>query len=360
MSEEDDDDKQYAPSQKRLDDARARGEIPKSTELNTAAAYAGFILACVIFGATALKTLGATAASLIDQSDRLAGLMFSGAKAPVLGALIKVASAVAPFFLLPALFVLGSLIAQRALHFAPEKLEFKASRVSPLAIAKQKFGREGLFEFAKSFAKLLVVSAILGFFLQAKSSQILMLHTLQSGQITSIMLNLIVQLLVLVAISIGCFGAADFLWQHAQHKRRNMMSRQEMVDEMKDSEGDPHVKQQRRQRGQEIATNQMLQDVPKADVIVVNPTHYAIALKWDRASRTAPVCIAKGVDEIAARIREKAMESGVPIHADPPTARAIYSTTPVGQQILPEHYRSVAAAIRFAEAMSRRKRSNKR
>ena len=132
------------------------------------------------------------------------------------------------------------------------------------------------------------------------------------------------------------------------------MSRKEMIDEAKDSEGDPHVKMQRRQRGQEIATNRMLQDVATADVVVLNPTHYAVALKWNRKGRGAPVCVAKGMDEIAARIREKAAEAGVPMHRDPPTARAIHASVEIGQPIRPEHYQAVAAAIRFAEAMRKR------
>jgi len=148
------------------------------------------------------------------------------------------------------------------------------------------------------------------------------------------------------------------MWQLFQHQRRNRMSRQELVDENKDSEGDPHTKLQRRQRGQAIAMNQMLTDVGRADVIVVNPTHYAVALKWQRGDRTAPICVAKGVDEIAARIREAGAAAGVPIHSDPPTARALHATVELGAPIRPEHYSAVAAAIRFAEAM--RKRAGKR
>jgi flagellar biosynthetic protein FlhB len=146
------------------------------------------------------------------------------------------------------------------------------------------------------------------------------------------------------------------MWQRAQHLRRNRMSRQEMVDENKDQEGDPHVKMQRRQRGQEIATNRMLQDVAKADVVVVNPTHYAVALRWNRKGRGAPICVAKGFDEVAARIREKAALAGVPLHSDPATARAIHASVQIGQPILPDHYRAVAAAIRFAEAMRKRRK----
>ena len=129
------------------------------------------------------------------------------------------------------------------------------------------------------------------------------------------------------------------------------MSRKELTDESKESEGDPHIKQQRRQRGYQIATNQMLAEVPKADVIIVNPTHYAVALKWDKTSGGAPVCVAKGVDEIATQIRKLAAEAGVPIHSDPPTARALHATIAIGAEIQSDHYRAVAAAIRFAEAM---------
>ncbi len=137
--------------------------------------------------------------------------------------------------------------------------------------------------------------------------------------------------------------------------RKNRMSDKEIRDEMKDAEGDPHMKQQRRQRGQEIAMNQMLSDVPKADVIVVNPTHYAVALQWSRNQGEAPVVTAKGVDEVARRIREIAHESAIPIHRDPPTARALHASVEIGSEIAPDHYRAVAAAIRFAD-MIRRKR----
>ena len=357
MSETEDDDKQHDPSQKRLDDARARGEIPKSADLNTAASYAGLLVISLVAGAGLLEQFGKAAMVLLDQSDKLAPLLFAAAPAPVFGLTKEFLLASGPIFFLPMAFVLASLIAQRAIHFAPEKLAFKISRISPLSLAKQKFGREGLFEFGKSFAKLFVVAVLLGLLLKLRAPQILATQAVAPAQSVALMLRLLVQLLFLVAIAITVFGGVDYMWQRAQHLRRNMMSRQEMMDEMKDAEGDPHVKQQRRQRGQDLATNQMLLDVASADVIVVNPTHYAVALKWTRKDRSAPICVAKGVDEIAARIREKAAEIGVPIHADPPTARAVYASVQIGQQILPEHYRAVAAAIRFAEAMRKRKRA---
>jgi len=143
----------------------------------------------------------------------------------------------------------------------------------------------------------------------------------------------------------------DVVWQRFDHARRLRMSFQELREENRQSEGDPHVKAQRRNRAEAIATNRMLLDVPKADVVIVNPTHVAVALRWSRAKGSAPVCVAKGEDAVALRIREVAETAGVPLHADPPTARALHAAVPVGREIAPEHYRTVAAAIRFSERM---------
>ena len=131
------------------------------------------------------------------------------------------------------------------------------------------------------------------------------------------------------------------------------------MDETKESEGDPHFKQTRRQRGQEIAMTQMMADVPRADVVIVNPTHYAVALMWSREPGAAPTCVAKGVDETAKRIRQIAQESAVPIHSDPPTARALHATVDIGVEIPTEHFAAVAAAIRFSDAIRKRARGEK-
>jgi len=152
------------------------------------------------------------------------------------------------------------------------------------------------------------------------------------------------------------FTLPDILWKWFDHRRKNRMSRQEMQDEHKDSEGDPHMKAARRQRGVDIAMKQMLADVAGADVVIVNPTHYAVALQWKRGSGRAPVCVAKGTDEVAARIRAKATEASVPIWSDPPCARAIHATVKIGDEIARDHFAAVAAAIRFAEKMREKAR----
>jgi flagellar biosynthetic protein FlhB len=354
---EENEDKQYEPSQKKLDDAREKGEIPKSTDLTTAAAYAGLLVACTGLGGGALVAAATHMMAFLDRPAALADEVFNGGAAPVLGGITAaITLPLLPFFVLPGILALGALLATRSLVFASERMRPKLNKISPIAQAKNKFGRAGLFEFAKSFSKLVIYGVILGLFLAFELPEILMTMALTPAMATAVLLRMSVTFLMLVLAVALVVGGIDFLWQRAEHLRKHRMSHKEMRDEHKQMEGDPHMKQQRRQKGYDIATNRMLTDVPAADVVIVNPTHYAVALKWDRARGSAPKCVAKGVDEVAARIREIAAENGVALHSDPPTARALHATVQIGEEVRPEHYRAVAAAIRFAEAMRQKAR----
>lgn len=346
--------KEHEPTQHKLDEARKRGEFVRSPEVSVAASYGGFLIAAVGFGGIGMMNFGTRAMVFLDQSDSLSILLLAGQTGPLVGAIGGIIGTLAVLLLLPGVAVLALLLAQRAMVFAPEKLMPRLSRINPIANAGQKFGRAGIFEFAKSLLKLCVIAAVLGRFMLLRTDQMLMTQYLSPATSTVSLLQLIAEFLFLVLMISVVISVIDYLWQRQEHLRRNRMSRQELVDEMKHSEGDPHTKAQRRQRAVEIATNRMLSDVPKADVIVVNPTHYAVALKWERGKGRAPVCLAKGVDEVAARIRAAASEAGVPIHSDAPTARALFAAIEIGHEIRPEHYKPVAAAIRFAEKIRRR------
>ena len=359
MSGEDDSEKSHEPSQKRLEDARKRGDVPRSPDLTTAAVYAGLLLALTLAGSAALQQAGSAAVTLIGQSDRLAPMILKAGRAPIAGMLQAFALPFLPMFALPLVAAVLSLVAQRGLILSPAKIAPKLARISPFAALGQKFGREGLFAFGKSFAKLIVICLLVATLLPRHANDLLISLQMSPGQSSTLLLQILTEFLFLALLSTFTFGGLDYGWQYLQHRRRNMMSRQDMVEEARDSEGDPHMKGQRRQRGREIATSRMLQEVARADVVVVNPTHYAVALKWRRGDRSAPILLAKGVDDIAARIREKAAEAGVPLHRDPATARAIYATVEVGSPIQPAHFKAVAAAIRFAEAMRKRARAQR-
>lgn len=359
MSEDDQSgEKEFEPTEQKLKQQREKGEVPRSTDLNTAAAFLGLLIGSLAMGQYAITRLGNTGVVLLGQAERHSALIRDNAT-PVIGALIgHVASAVLPLLLIPFLLVWAGLFAQRAVIFAPEKLKPKLSRINPISNAKNKFGRNGLFEFAKSTIKLTVISVVLWQFLMHNLPLILTSMHLTPALASSELLSLVIRFLTLVFVVKLSVGAIDFFWQRAEHLRRNRMSHKDMRDEHKQSEGDPHAKGERARRGRAIASNRMLDAVPEASVVIVNPTHYAVALKWSPTDLGAPVCVAKGVDEIAARIRERAEEAGIPIHSDPPTARALHATVDVDQEIHAEHYGAVAAAIRFAEAM--RVKSNKK
>lgn len=356
MSGEDEADKEHEASQQKLDQARKDGDIPRSVDLQTAAATGGFLLALFSLGAWAVTRAGTAGMVVLDQADRLSTLVASGGGAPIAGMLLTLAGPPLALLLVAPVLVLALLFATRGIVFAPSKLAPKLSRISVIAAAKQKFGIDGLVEFGKSTVKLGIVSLILYTFLAGRLEEILASLYLTPAMSAALMARLVLEFLFIVFLIQLALGGVDYLWQVFRHRQRNRMSRKEMMDEFKDSEGDSHLKSARRQRAQEVATNRMLTDVASANVVVVNPTHYAVALKWDRSKGGAPVCVAKGVDEIARKIRERAAEHGVPIHSDPPTARAIHATVEIGQEIRVEHYRAVAAAIRFAEAMRRRVR----
>lgn len=352
MSEESGE-KEFAPTERRLEEARQKGDIPMGRDLLAAGSYAGFILACFLFSG-ALVGLGGMGANIIDQAVDLGPQFTSENPTLMAGLMMKTAGLIAPFFLLPALGVVTILIAQRGIVFAPDRLRPKLNRISPIAGFKRKFGLDGLFDFAKNLTKLVCVALALGFFVTRHLDETLASMMLSPSQVLGIMAEITVEFLFVVLFLQLVIGGIDLLWQKFQHQQKQRMTRKEMVDEMKNSDGDPQMKARRRQKAEEVASNRMLADVAKADVVIVNPQHYAVALKWKRNALGAPICVAKGVDEMAAMIRQRAQEAGVPLRRDPPTARALYASVEIGQEVRADHYRAVAAAIRFAEAVRRR------
>ncbi|WP_420861736.1 EscU/YscU/HrcU family type III secretion system export apparatus switch protein [Algirhabdus cladophorae] len=353
MSEDTGEEKQHEATEKKLQDARKKGDLAKSVDLTTAAAYGGFLLAFYGFGSGLMAVFGSDLMHFIAEPSTLARNVFSDQGPVIIGALnVSLIKTLGPWFLLPAVLALSSILAQQSFVVVVSNLAPKISRISPLSNVKNKFGRKGLFEFAKSFVKLCFSGSIAFWFLADRFSEIVLTMQQGSHQVALQMVLLLGQFMVIMFLFTLLIGSLDFFWQRQEFLRKNRMSHQELKDEAKSSEGDPHHKQQRRQRGYEIATSQMLTDVEKADVVVVNPTHYAVALKWDRDHPGAPICVGKGVDEIAARIRECAQENAIPIHSDPPTARALHATLEIGDEVPPEFYAAVAAAIKFAEKMN--------
>jgi flagellar biosynthetic protein FlhB len=347
---EDGAERSHEATPQKLEEARRKGEVVRSQDVAVAASYLGALL-CLPLAADALGArMLALGGGMLARADAFSAALLSGGAAG--GRVLLEAMGLAALIVGPAAaLVLAGLFAQRALTFAPSKLAPKLSRISPLANAKQKFGPSGLFEFAKSTVKMSAFGALLVWILSRRAEEIVASAAADPVGVTALMPWLLTEFLLAVVIVSGAIAAVDYAWQRRTHLAKNRMTRQELLDETKRSEGDPHLKARRRQRGQELATNRMLGDVAGATVVVVNPTHYAVALRWSATDPTPPVCVAKGVDEIAFRIREAAAAHGVPIHSDPPTARALHATVEIGAPVDREHFAAVAAAIRFAQRM---------
>ncbi len=356
MSGQDDDsDKSFEPTPHKLQEARRKGDVPKSQDINATAAYAGLFVALVIVASGALFNSASALMVFLDQSAQLAPLFFEGsARAPMAQVVERLVGFFGILFGIPAVAVLLSAIAQQSVTFAPSKIAPKLNRISPLSVAKQKFGASGLFEFFKSFLKLVIFAVCLAVFINSELPQIMMTTGLEPQLSIAYLGKLFLNFLAIVICVSAVIGGVDFTFQYFEHRRKLRMSRKEVQDETKESEGDPYVKSQRQQRGREMAMSHTLQDVETADVVITNPTHYAVALHWSRLPGEAPTCVAKGTDEFARAIRERAIEHGVPIHEDPPTARALHATVNIGQEIPPELYQAVATGVRFAEAMRQR------
>jgi flagellar biosynthetic protein FlhB len=351
MSEEKDD-KQFEPTDQKLQKAREKGEIPRSTELNVAAMYLGAWLAFVVGGGFAVQQwLSMASRALGAEGWPVAGIFALGQAVAQYAAVALVVLA-----LLPAIAILAGLVGQRALILSPQKLVPDIKRINPLKNAGQKFGSNGLMTFAISAGKAALVCAG-GWWMFATLLDSIAAAALSGDRWIAALGVILGQVLLLgLAVSV-LFTVPDMAWKWFDHRRKNKMSRKEMQDEIKESEGDPHLKAARRQRAVDLAMKQMLADVAEADVVVVNPTHYAVALQWKRGSGRAPVCVAKGTDEIAARIRARARENGVPIWSDPPCARAIHAGVKIGEEVHREHFAAVAAAISFAEKMRQKARA---
>lgn len=345
-------DKSHDASPRKLEKSREQGDVAYSTEVTMASTYAMFYLGLILCAGWATQKIAAILSSFLENAEDASRLILSDTASSLLSvSIINILMAMAPIFALLALGTILSIIGQRGFTFAPSKIKPKMSRLSIISNAKQKFGPNGISEFLKSFAKL---SAVLGILLFAFKSRFLELPTLAglpANSVADLLHREAIFFIGLTTIAAAAIAVVDLPWRIHQHRHRLKMSYEELKKESKESEGDPSMTNARKQRAQDLATNRMMQDVPTADIIIVNPTHYAVALKWERDGKSAPICVAKGIDEIAAKIRETASLAGVPIRRDPPTARSIHGLVEIGQEIEKEHYAAVAAAMHYADQM---------
>lgn len=339
------------PTQKRLDDALKRGDVVKSQEVNTWFIIAGGTLALAAFSGGMGATLTATMRGLLANSYdiRVDGVALIFLMRKLAGELI---SAVAiPFVVLAVAAIAGNLI-QHKLTWTSEVLAPKASRISLGAGFKRLFSMQALANFVKGLVKLVVVGAVLTALLWPEIGRLEGLVWSDPATVVPLVRTMSLKLLGAVVAILALVAAADYLFQYRQWYNRQKMTLRELKEEFRQTEGDPAIKGRMRQVRQTKMRRRMIAAVPKATVIITNPTHYSIALQYERGM-DAPICVAKGVDELALKIREVAREHAVSIVENPPLARALHATVEIDQPIKAEHYKAVAEVIGYVMRLRR-------
>ena len=351
MAENDQDsgEKEFEASEEKRRQARSEGNVPQSREANTFALFMGILIAALVMKSASGTAMFSEFSMLLYHADSFALDTFSGNGDRLRGALARTLVPLLPVFLVLAVFILIALIVQRSIAFSMKKIKPDLKKISPASNFKKKYGPRGLLDFARDTAKLVFAGILAAVFLVQFATDYYASSAMQMSDFAGFTFDQIIRLVMYYAAFQFVLAAIDLPIQQQMYNNQLKMSRQEMRDELKRSEGDPALKQSRRQKAKEISSGQMLKSVPEATVIMVNPEHYAVALKWDPASRRAPVCVAKGVDHLAARIREIAIENNIPIYRDPPTARSLYRLVDIDEEIHQEHFPAVAAAIKYVE-----------
>src|SRR4051812_5880077 len=348
---DDNDDKTEDPTQKRLDDANAKGDVAKSQEVNTWFVIAGATLVLSTFsgsmgGGILMPLRNLVANSWMIRTDGPNLLALAQSLEYALIAAIGV-----PLLMLMLAAIAGNMI-QHRLVWSAESLKPKFSKVSPGAGFKRVFGKQALANFAKGVFKVLALGAVMTAVLWPERHRLEAFVRFDPAAIMGASTGLTVQLMGAVVAMLAAVAIADYFFQYRQWFERQKMSLQEMKEEFKQSEGDPHVKGRIRQLRQARMKKRMMAAVPKASVVITNPTHYAVALKYERGM-SAPICLAKGVDSLAFKIRQVAGEHDVPIIENVSLARALYAAVDIDDEIPVEHYHAVAEVIGYVMGLKR-------
>lgn len=343
--EEDRESKTQEPTQKRLDDARRKGDVAKSADLAPLAALAAASSVVLMGGGWMARSMMQALVPFIEHPDAI-DLSGQGANGVMQAALMACAPALLVLLAAGAAGAAGNLV-QHGFLWAPSKLAPDFSKLNPMKGLGRMFGVEALVSFLKSLLKIAAVSAIAWMVLKPKAIMLGGLPALAPAAILPFTFDILRALTIAVLCLMAAITAVDWFWTRHRFMSRMRMSREEMKQEHKESDGDPHVKARQKQIRAQRSKKRMMQNVPKATVVVMNPTHYAVALRYEQGETPAPVCVAKGVDRLALKIREVAEANGVAVVEDPPLARALYAAIDVDETIPQEHYQAVAQIIGF-------------
>ncbi len=335
------------PTSKRLSDAREKGQVGKSQDLAAAILMIGAVILMVAFAqSTLMRTLSITRHNLAPEQVA-SSLLVGDVVQDLIGTSYEFALIVAPFMGVMLLVAWLSHFLQIGFLLSPKALEPKLEKINPLKGLKRLFSKRSIIKGGLDLLKFVLVGGIGYIAVQFERELIAGLPSLTVLESVIVTGEIILRVAMWALLMLLILGIADFAYQKWQRTQDLKMTKHEVKDERKSMEGDMEQKAKRLRMGREIAMQRLQMDVPKADVIVTNPTHYAVALRYDKDTMDAPRVIAKGGDYMAMRIRQIATTAGVPIVERPPLARALYHNVEVGQQIHPEHFEAVAEVLAY-------------
>ena len=344
--EEDESSKTEEPSERKISKAKEEGDVAISQDAKSFIMLIGTLFVVWLFipimfvwikniGSSFISRSGSTNVDLPGFIILLKQAFFSFFK--VMGI---------PFLIFMILGIAASL-SQTGFVYAPKKLEPKWEKLNFFAAIPKFINKQKIVESIKGIIKILVVSSIAYFVLRPYVIKSELLPTMDTYGILDFIHNVVVLLLFTVTIAVLVIGAGDYFWQKYSHLLKLRMTKQEVKEEYKQMEGDPLVKSKIKQIRMDRARQRMMENVPKADVVIVNPTHYAVALEYKMETMPAPKVTAKGVDTVALRIKAVAEENEIPIVENPPLARALFASTELDQTIPTEHFQAVAEVINY-------------
>jgi flagellar biosynthesis protein FlhB len=345
MAEPQGENRTFEASARKLQQARELGDVPVSREAPAAGVHLAALVGVVLTGGFTAHRIGDILLPMIDQSGGMLNLTVDGWQQAALAVEKAVALAVIPFFILLVAGALLPYVLQGSITFAPNRFAFKPSHLSPAAGFKRIFGPRSLFEFAKHLIKASAIAAACFAVVLPLYQRSISLVSVDPAWLPQMLQESLTHILLAATLVVVLVAGIDVPYQHWMFARRMRMSRQEVKEEMRTIEGDPQIRQRLRRLRRQRARRRMMHDVPKATVVIANPTHFAVALRYQRGKDVAPVVVAKGVDLIAKRIREVAANHRVAVIANPPLARALHATVEIGEMIPHEHFEAVAKII---------------
>lgn len=347
---EDKDSKTEEATEKKIRDTIEKGQLPHSKEAAILASFVAILVYAVFFAKDSTVELSTFLSTFLEKPEAWPLDTEVDATNLLRIVFVEIAKAVAAIFiLLSAAGILASVI-QHTPSFVLDRIAPKFSRVSPAAGWKRLFGAQGFAEFAKSIGKLVFALAFVIFAMREAQHRLLLGMITQPIAFSMVIREIAISILVSLTLAMVIVGVADFAWSRFSWKRDLRMTKQEVKDELKQSDGDPIIKSRMRSLARDRARRRMMAAVPRATLVVANPTHYAIALKYVREEDHAPVVLAKGVDLVALRIREIAEANGIPVFEDVALARSMYKQVSIDSVIPSQFYQAIAELVRIVYA----------